>query len=106
MSITYHYATVAIAIEQLREKGFTEDFNLEGNYLVSQVGRFGDSDFEIEHVYFYEGESNPDDEATVYGIQSGSGHKGVLVTGSDVFADNAESSIIKKLLHHNIKPEE
>lgn len=105
MSIIYHYATVAIAIEQLREKGFTEDFNLEGNYLTSQVGRFGDSDFEIEHVYFYEGESNPDDEATVYGIQSGTGHKGVLVTGNDVFADNAESSIIKKLLHHN-KPQE
>ncbi|MFP9115930.1 hypothetical protein ACLI1A_18475 [Flavobacterium sp. RHBU_3] len=102
MSISYHYATVAKAIDELREKGFDEDFNLEGNYLSSHAGRFGDSEFDIEHIYFYEGESNPDDEATVYGITSIKGHKGILVTGSDVFITNTESSIIKKLLaHHN-----
>lgn len=102
MSISYHYATVAKAIDELREKGFDEDFNLEGNYLSSRAGRFGDSEFDIEHIYFYEGDTNPDDEATVYGIASIKGHKGVLVTGSDVFITNAESSIIKKLLaHHN-----
>ncbi|MFP5438389.1 MAG: hypothetical protein ACLGH8_11410 [Bacteroidia bacterium] len=102
MSISYHYATVAVAIDELRSKGFAEDFNLEENYLTSRAGRFGDAEFDIEHIYFYEGESNPDDEATVYGIASTTGHRGVLVTGSDVLTSNADSSIIKKLLsHHN-----
>lgn len=100
MSITYHYETVSVAIEKLREKGFTEDFNLDGNYLVSHVGRFKDDEFDVAHIYFYEGATNPDDEATVYGIESKSGHKGVLVTGHDVFTDNLESAIIKKLLSH------
>lgn len=101
MSITYHYATVAKAIDELREKGFTEDFNLVDNYLTSHAGCFGDADFDIVHVYFYEGATNPDDEATVYGIESNTGHKGLLVTGNDVLTGNAESSIIKKLLSHN-----
>jgi hypothetical protein len=29
-----HYATVSEAIEQLRQKGFTMDFNLEKNCIV------------------------------------------------------------------------
>lgn len=102
MSISYHYATVAKAIDELREKGFVEDFNLEDNYLSSRAGRFGDAEFDIVHIYFYEGESNPDDEATVYGIASATGHKGILVTGNDVLTNTNESTIIKKLLaHHN-----
>ena len=36
MKPTYHYATVLHAIEQLREKGFTEDFNLHENCLVAE----------------------------------------------------------------------
>lgn len=105
MSIIYHYATVAKAIDELRDKGFTEDFNLDGNYLSGHSGRFSDDEFEITHVYFYEGETNPDDEATVYGIESAAGHKGILVTGNEAFADNAENAIIKKLLKHS-KPAE
>jgi hypothetical protein len=99
MSTVYHYATVSKAIDELREKGFTEDFNLIDNYLVSHSGKYSDEEFDIAHIYFYEGDSNPDDEATVYGIESASGHKGVLVTGSDVFPDTS-SKIIKKLLLH------
>ncbi len=101
MSTTYHYETVAVAIDKLRQKGFTEDFNLDGNYLVSHVGRLKEDEFDVAHVYFYEGETNPDDEATVYGIESKTGHKGILVTGNDVVTDNLESNIIKKLLSHS-----
>jgi hypothetical protein len=101
MSIVYHYATVLKAIEELREKGFTEDFNLEDNYLTGHVGKFSDEEFDIVHVYFYEGATNPDDEATVYGIESASGHKGVLVTGNDTLTDNATGKIVKKLLEHS-----
>ncbi len=100
MSTVYHYATVAKAIDELREKGFNEDFNLEDNYLTSHSGKWSDEEFEIAHIYFYEGATNPDDEATVYGIESASGHKGILVTGNDAYADGASGAIIKKLLKH------
>ena len=98
--ITYHYATVSAALEQLREKGFDEDFNLEENCLACSSGKFDEDEFEITHVYFYEGESDPGDEATVYGIESKSGVKGVLVTGDEQDEDGGSNAVIQKLLVH------
>lgn len=37
-------------------------------------------DFDIIEVYRYEGDTNPDEEATVYGIESNDGKKGILIT--------------------------
>ncbi len=100
MDIQYHYATVSKAIEELRQKGYTEDFNLEENCLVCNSGRFGHEEFEITDIYFYEGETDPGDEATVYGIKSSSGHKGILVTGDEADIDPMSDRIIDKLLVH------
>lgn len=100
MDIQYHYATVSKAIDELRQKGFTEDFNLQENCLVCSSGKFNEDEFEVSHVYFYEGESNPDDEATVYGIESKSGVKGVLVTGNEMDSDGMARAIIDKLIVH------
>ncbi|OYQ33118.1 hypothetical protein CHU92_13325 [Flavobacterium cyanobacteriorum] len=100
MEIQYHYATVSKAIEELRQKGYNEDFNLDNNYLVCHSGRFGHEEFVITDIYFYEGETDPGDEATVYGILSASGHKGVLVTGDEADLDPMSGAIIDKLLVH------
>ncbi len=72
----YHYATVSKALEELKEKGFTIDYNLKENQIVDNP-----NDFEIVHIYRYEGQSDPGDEATVYGIKSSNGEKGVFVAG-------------------------
>ena len=101
MSITYHYATVSVAINELRAKGFNNDFNLKDNQLICNLGNEYDHDeFEISDIYFYEGESDPGDEATVYGIESASGTKGILVTGDESFSDPMANKIIEKLLVH------
>lgn len=93
----YHYATVVEAINQLREKGYTRDFNLEANCLVCGDGKFTDEEFDVEEVYKYEGMSDPADEATVYGIASATGIKGILVTGSGSEVDARSAQILKKL---------
>ncbi|WP_159800418.1 hypothetical protein [Flavobacterium sp. MK4S-17] len=100
MDIQYHYATVYKAIEELRAKGYTEDFNLHENCLVCNSAKFNDDDFEVTHIYFYEGETDPGDEATVYGIESKSGIKGILVTGDEMDTDPMTNSVINKLLVH------
>jgi len=100
MEIVYHYATVITAIDELRDKGYTEDFNLAENSITFNAGSFGEDEFEITDVYFYEGETDPDEKATVYGIESKFGHKGVLVTGNDAFPDNVSRKIVDKLLVH------
>lgn len=93
----YHYATVVEAINQLREKGYTEDFNLEDNCIVCQNGKFTHEEFDVEEVYRYEGMSDPGDEATVYGVASNSGLKGVLVIGNASEVDARAASILRKL---------
>lgn len=91
----YHYATVSKALDQLNEKGFTYDFNLNEDVIKKNPEKF-----EIVHVYRYEGDSDPGDEAVVYGIKSTSGKKGVYVAG---FSANTDSETAKILSDLSIK---
>ncbi|MBF7093444.1 hypothetical protein IUY40_18075 [Flavobacterium sp. ALJ2] len=91
----YHYATVSKALDQLNEKGFTYDFNLNEDVIKKNPEKF-----EIVHVYRYEGNSDPGDEAVVYGIKSTSGKKGVYVAG---FSANSDSETAKILSDLSIK---
>ena len=92
-----HYDTVSKAIEELRNQGYTTDFNLENNSLVCTQGKFGAKDFEVDDVYRYEGNSDPGDEAAVYAITSSGGLKGILVTGYGVSSETSSNEILNKL---------
>lgn len=92
-----HYATVTEALEQLKNQGFTTDFNLEENCIVCSTNKYRPEDFEIVDVYRYEGDSDPGDEATVYAIQSSDGTKGVLVTGYGASSDSMSEELLHKL---------
>ncbi|MCB0493896.1 MAG: hypothetical protein KDC93_15940 [Cyclobacteriaceae bacterium] len=96
MTRIVYYATVSEALRQLKEKGFDADFNLGNNCIVCDGGSFSPKDFEILEVYRYEGQTDPADEATVYGIESSTGIKGVLVTGYGAAAD-LSGEILTKL---------
>jgi hypothetical protein len=95
MAHTYNYASVSVALNELKELGFVYDFNINDSEFKANP-----HDFEILHIYRYEGNSNPDDEATVYGIQSKSGKKGVFVSG---YAANSESPAARFLIGLSIK---
>jgi hypothetical protein len=95
MKNIYHYDSVSKALDDLNEKGFNYDFNLHDEDISKNPDKY-----EIVHVYRYEGDSNPDDEAIVFGIKSSSGKKGVFVTG---FAANSVSDGAQALLQINIK---
>lgn len=93
----YHYAPVSEATNELNKNGFTVDFNLEENCISCGLEKFKDDEFEIKEVYRYEGNSDPGDEAVVYGIQSKNGVKGILVAGYGISSDNISPAMIKKL---------
>lgn len=97
MSANYKYATVLEAIKQLRQDGFTIDFNIEKNALATNSSHYAHDDFEITQIYRYEGDSNPDEEATVYGIESKDGLKGILVTSYGMYTEIASEELLKKL---------
>lgn len=88
----YHYATVSIALEKLTKKGFTIDYNVNESKIINNP-----DDFEIVHIYRYEGETDPGDEATVYGIQSSTGEKGVFVAGLSSFTDSSAAMVLNEL---------
>lgn len=92
-----HYETVSEALEKLREKGFTVDFNLPENLQGFKSGKFNPSDFQIVDAYRYEGDSDPGDEATVYALESKSGIKGVLVAAYGSASDAATTELLKKI---------
>lgn len=95
--IEYKYASASVAIENLRKEGFNVDFNLEENCIACGNNKYNADDFEIVQVYRYEGNSNPSDESTVYGIQSKDGVKGILVTGYGIYTDSMSTAILRKL---------
>lgn len=88
----YHYATVSKALQELAEKGFTVDFNLEEDRIKKNL-----EEFEIVHIYRYEGETDPGDEATVYGIKSKKGEKGVFVAGQGAFTEKSAAKALHEL---------
>ena len=91
----YHYATVSKALKELKEKGFTIDFNIQESKIINNP-----DDFEIVHIYRYEGQTNPGDEASVFGIKPRTGEKEVFVAGLAAFADKSAAMVLNEL---NIK---
>ena len=97
----YSYDTLSEAVNDLRNRGFTVDFNLQENCLVCHSDKFNIEDFEVAEVYRFEGNTDPANEAIVFGIESKTGVKGVLVSGYGVSAEGMSAEMAKKLSLHN-----
>jgi len=66
-----------------------------GNAILSP------DDFEIDKIYRFEGESNPDDQAILYAISSPKfGVKGLLVNVYGISTDEASAALVAKLKTH------
>ncbi|RYY62739.1 MAG: hypothetical protein EOO05_01730 [Chitinophagaceae bacterium] len=96
----HNYDTVTAAVTGLKKRGFTLDFSLAGNGLVCGPDKYDIDDFEIVEVYRFEGDSDPADEAVVYGVEGTGNRKGILVTGYGISSEGVSSDMVKKLLIH------
>ena len=105
MNTKFLYGTVTSAIDTLRKAGFNKDFGLVDNYIGWNNIKMGINDLKIVKVYRYEGNSDPADEASVYGLESKTGLKGILITNDDANSEDSSVHILKKLhlkfLHAN-----
>ncbi|MDW5289057.1 phosphoribosylpyrophosphate synthetase [Formosa sp. PL04] len=100
-----NYDTVTEAMTDLKKLGYTIDFSILSDkeclicHLTSTV--LSPDDFEIDHFYRFEGDSDPGDEMIVYAISSNKDNlKGIVVNAYGIYADNASSAIVKKLNTH------
>lgn len=98
------YDTLSGALEDLKERGYTLDFNINLDQIVCHTDgtSLRPEEFQITEVYRFEGDSNPDDEEVVYAVSSHDGScKGVLVSAYGTYAENASDEMIQKLsVHH------
>lgn len=98
------YGTLSQTLNGLKADGYTLDFNIQGDCVICHENNtvLSPDDFEIDKVYRFEGESNPDDEAVLYAITSlKHGVKGVLVNGYGIYEEPASSALVAKLRTHN-----
>ena len=95
----YVYDTLAEAVNGLKQRGYTIDFNVEADrvYCSTTSLSLKPADFEIVEFYRFEGPSDPADEAVVYAIESKNGEKGSLVTGFGISAEGMGEAMIEKL---------
>lgn len=99
----YTYDTVSEAVNGLKKRGYTIDFNLEQECIVCHKTPLSlkPDEFEITEVYRFEGNTDPADEAVVYAIESKHNQKGVLVNGFGISADPVSDEMIEKLKVRN-----
>jgi hypothetical protein len=93
-----NYMTPLVNIlEQLIHKGYTADFLLIKEGLLSKNTNeiFQPQDLVIERVYRFEGNSNPDDMAILYGIISRSGTKGVVIDAYGTYENEELTNFLK-----------
>jgi hypothetical protein len=85
----FSYETVTEALEGLYKRGYTNDFNIQGNALECKKLnlKLKPEDFEIVEFYRFEGETNPGDEEIIYAVESKDGIKGTLVSAFGIYAE-------------------
>ncbi|HEY7654236.1 MAG TPA: phosphoribosylpyrophosphate synthetase [Methylomirabilota bacterium] len=88
---------VARAVDELTRRGFPENLRVaDGSLEVVRTGeRLRPEDLVIRAYYRFEGVSDPDDLAIVYGIESKGGARGVLVDAFGVYADPALGAVLQ-----------
>jgi hypothetical protein len=97
MNTKFLYGTVTSAIKTLRKAGFNKDFSLLENHIGWKDIKMGINDVKIVTVSRYEGASDPADEATVYGLESKTGIRGILITGDEANSEVFSGNILKQL---------
>ena len=82
--------TVTDAIEMLRARGYVAEFELVGEHLTSTQGDASCNVAEaiVEHLYRFEGPSDPGDEMVVFGLRfPARDARGTLVSAFGIAAD-------------------
>ncbi len=99
-SLKESFGTLSETINGLIKFGYIHDFNVKEECLVCHQfdAILSPEDFQIDKVYRFEGESNPDDQSILYAISSAKFDiKGTLVNGYGISSDETTSKLIEKL---------
>lgn len=103
INLNGNFDTLSQAINGLVKLGYAHDFNIQGECIVchSENIVLSPDDFQIDHVYRFEGDSDPEYQSILYAISSPKyGVKGTLVNGYGPSSDEIATKMIEKLTTH------
>jgi hypothetical protein len=91
--------TVSESLERMRAQGFADEFVVAGGKLSSRrdAGAWGPHGAKILDKQRVEGQSDPDDMAIVYGIETADGRRGTLVDAFGLYGDPEISAVVREM---------
>lgn len=95
-----NYKSLMDAINDLKAKGYTEDFNLKQNCIECREGAFTifHDEFQIDKAIRFDEDTDPADQSILYAISSEKYHlKGLLVNGYGIYSDEVSNEMMDKL---------
>ena len=91
--------SLATCLNRMVSEGYTEDFKVTEQGLQSIQHDLGYAPEQIQVVNFYrfEGESDPDDNAILYIIETSDGTKGTLVDAYGTYTDERIAQFMRQV---------
>ena len=91
--------TLAGAIEEMAERGYTRELKVNGDRLDEVGGSrsFGAEDVVVREYRRFEGVSDPDDTSVLYAIEAADGTKGILIDGYGAYADPQVAAFLARV---------
>lgn len=91
--------SLVTVLKKLEDSGFISQFEIDETGLKSMQSdkTFQPHEIRIVRTYRFEGDSNPDDSAILYALETIDNEKGTLVDGYGVSADTATGAFMKKV---------
>jgi len=91
--------TLASAMDRLAGSGFSEHFGVRDGALLSfdSGRRFSAHQVVVREYHRFEGVSDPDDMAILYGIEAEGGVRGTLVDAFGAYSDPAVSAFLAEV---------
>jgi hypothetical protein len=83
-------ATLSQVMEQLRQKKIGNEFSWKDGRLFTLGKGYGADQLTIVKTYRFEGDSNPDDSAVLYILQSSDGVLGYTIDSYGVYSDHED----------------
>ena len=81
--------TLSEVMNNLKDKGYTDDFEIEKEQLIGKqtTKSYYSDELTIKKVYRFEGNSDPADMSVLYAIETNDGDKGLYVDAFGTYGD-------------------
>jgi hypothetical protein len=91
--------SLATCLNRVVNEGYTEDFKVTdmGLEAVTHHQNYTPEEIQVVNFYRFEGESDPDDNAILYVIETADGTKGTLVDAYGTYSDSKVTQFMQSV---------